>query len=139
MAEKLFDNLDVNQSHKPQTGTSSNTSGSSVDTQGYNDGLLVVHVGGTLDDADGDETYDIKLQESSDDGSNDSFADTGVSISLSRGSDTNTIKVARIDQLNVAFERYLRANLETGGTTPSIDFSTEIVLGEPYRGPVNDD
>lgn len=139
MAEKLYDNLSVNQSHAPQAGTSADTDGSSVDTQGFNDGMLVVNVGDTLDDADGDETYEVKLQESSDDGSSDAYTDTGISITLTRGTDANTVQLARVSELNVAHERYLRASLVTGGTTPSIDFSSEIVLGEPARGPVQTD
>lgn len=137
MAEKLKDNVKVEQSHAPQAGTSSDTNGSSVDTQGYNDAMLVAHVGGTLDDTDNDETYEIKIQESSDDGSSDAWSDTGDSVTFTRGTDTNTIKTLRLDQPNVKYERYLRAVLVTGGTTPSIDFSSEIALGEPYSGPVS--
>lgn len=135
MSSKVFDNVDVKPSIDVQTGTSSDTDGSSVDTRGYRDGMLVVHVG-SVDDADGDETYDVKIQESDDDSS---WSDSGVTLSVPRDTSDNSVLVARVKELNVARSRYLRASLVTGGTTPSIDLAADIALGEPAKGPVNDD
>lgn len=132
---KLYDNVGVYQSIAPQTGVSSDVTGSSVDTQGFYDGMLVVNAG-SLDDADGDETYEVKLQESDDDST---WEDSGISITLDRTDDENAVRLARVKELNVVRSRYLRAQLVVDGTTPSADVSAEIALGEPTSGPVNTD
>lgn len=130
---KLYDNVAAKRSLDPQTGTSSDTNGQSVDTKGFHDGMLVVATN-SLDSTDGDETYEVKVQESDDDSS---WSDSGISITLDRSNDGTSVKVARISELNVVRKRYLRAQLVTGGTTPSADVSAVILLGQAESGPVN--
>lgn len=124
---------------KTSTYTSNQDGQSTVDTKGYNDAELVLSIG-DIDSGDGDETYTVKVLESSDDGSSDAYSvakdadgnDLSWSISTSSTSSVVNKQIGSLDK----HERYLRVDVETGGTTPSIDIAGVIALGRAYQEPV---
>lgn len=128
---KLFDNIKASFTHRPNRVTAT-TNGTGVDTLGYRDGMVVLEVGtvsGTT------PTLDVKLQESDD---NSSWADiTGATFTQVTASNSSQVK--RLKELNVARKRYIRAVATIAGTSPSFDFACEVLLGESYKGPNNDD
>lgn len=129
---KLFDNVKVAASLVPAVRTA-DANGTGVDTQGYENGMLVVNVG-DIDLADANETYVIELEESDD---NSTFTDvTGFDVTITADNETDMV---RIPELNVTRKRYLRAVLNVGGTTPSIPVDAFFLLGGKASGPVNSD
>lgn len=102
-----------------------------VDTFGYNDAMLVV-AAGNIDLGDADETYVVKLFECATSGG--TYTDTGVSVTITAD---NTVGVARINGLGTTRQRYLKATLDVGGTTPSFPGTAMIALGRAYQEPVN--
>jgi hypothetical protein len=66
------------------------------------------------------------------------YTSTGISVTFTAGDD-NTVKVARIPDLNTTRKRYLRADLGGTATTYSFIGGAQIALSQPESGPVNDD
>lgn len=132
---KLFDNISAAVSLVPAVYTSDQAYGAvtAVDTQGYGDAMLVV-TAGDIDLASGDETYAVKVFEC--DTSGGTYTDTGISVTVTAD---NTVKVARISELNLTRKRYLKATLDVGGTTPSFPGTAVFLLGEAYKGAQNND
>jgi len=129
---KLFDNVKVLASLVPATRTA-DANGTGVDTQGYENAMLVV-AAGDIDLASTDETYVIELEESDD---NSSWSDvTGFDVTITAD---NEVDMVRIPNLNTARKRYLRAVLNVGGTTPSFPGTAIFLLGGGDSGPVNSD
>lgn len=127
---KLFDNVKVLASFVPAVRTA-DANGTGVDTQGYDDAMLIVNVG-DIDLVSTDETYVIELEESDD---NSTFTDvTGHDVTITAD---NEVDMVRISNLNVTRKRYLRAVLNVGGTTPSIPVAAIFLLGGGASGPVN--
>jgi hypothetical protein len=118
----------------PATRTADAT-GSVVDTAGYNSAKLVV-AAGALDNADNNETYVVKVQEGNLADGSDAVDVPGLSITLDRVADDNTVKNLRIEGLGTSRKRYLRAVLNVGGTTPSAAISAVFELGRAYSEPV---
>lgn len=107
------------------------TSGTAVDTLGFNTACLVVNVG-DIDTASGDEQYTVNVEESAD-GSTSWTTVTGASLSITAD---NQIKSVEVPGLGVSRKRYLRAKLFVAGTTPSFPGSAVIALGNGYNQPV---
>lgn len=129
---KIFDNTKFVASLVPATRTA-DANGTGVDTQGYNDAVLLVAVG-DIDLASADETYVVELEESDD---NSTFTDvTGHDVTITAD---NEVDQVRITGLNVVRKRYLRAVLNVGGTTPSFPGTAIFLLGGGASGPVNSD
>lgn len=128
---KLFDNIKAAFTHRPQRATSSQN-GTGVDTQGYRDAMVVLEVGTVSGTS---PTLDVKLQESDD---NSTFTDIS-GATFTQVTASNSSQVKRLAELNVTRKRYVRAVATIAGTTPSFDFATEILLGESYKGPINND
>lgn len=107
--------------------------GSAIDTTGFGSAALVISAG-SVDTADGDESYVFHIEES-EDGSTGwtPIADTEVEIT-----ETDEVQLVRLEGLNTGSRKpYLRASLVIGGTTPSIACSAVFALGRPYNEPVN--
>lgn len=136
---KLFDNLQHSLSLNFATKTAAATGDTVIDTQGFSDGELVV-VAGNITCTTGDE-YRVKVFEC--DTSTGTFADSGIYVSFTGASGTlagaNTIKIARINELNVTRKRFLRVDLALTATTSSWAGAGVIVLGQKYSGAVNSD
>lgn len=136
---KLFDNIAVRASLDTEAMTAATTGAQVVDTQGFNDGMLVV-VAGDITCTTGD-TYRVKVMEC--DTTNGSFTDTGIYVDFAGASGTlagqNTVKQARISELNVVRKRYLRVDLAMTATTTAWEGAGIVLLGEGYKGPVNSD
>jgi hypothetical protein len=127
----VFDNVKVLGSILPVTKTADFT-GTGIDTQGYNEAVLVV-AAGDIDTSSSDETYVVNVYESDD---NSTYTDTGISVTVTADND---VKVARIAELNVSRKRYLQARLDVGGTTPSFPGTALFLLGGAGSLPVNSD
>ena len=133
---KLFDNVKAERSLDPDVRTDAATGEKVVDTKGYRDGMLVVQAG-DITDTTGD-TYTVKVMEA--DTSTGSFTDTGVSVTFTGGqAEDNSVKVARLSELNVVRKRFLRCDLACTATTTSFEGGAVLLLGEAYAGPVNSD
>lgn len=131
---KLFDNVRFSQSLVPAAARTADANGTAVDTQGFDNGVVVI-AAGTIDTADTNETYAFNVEES-DDGSTGWTAVTGATASVTA---SNQVRYIRLRELNVSRKRHLRVVLDVGGTTPSILCSAGILLGGKYNGPENDD
>jgi hypothetical protein len=130
---KLFDNVKVLASLVPAVRTA-DANGTGVDTQGYENAMLVVNVG-DIDLASADETYVVELQES-DDNSSWSSSISGFNITITAD---NEVDMVRIPELNVTRKRYLRAVLNVSGTTPSAPIAALFLLGGGVSAPANSD
>ena len=133
---KLYDNTSAQRALDPDVRTAVATGEKVVDTQGYNDGMLVAVVGDvTITTGD---SYTLTVMEC--DTSTGSFVTTGISVVFDTGAgDSNQTAVARIPELNVVRKRFLRVDLTCTATTTSFEGGAVILLGEPYKGPVNSD
>lgn len=128
--KKVFDNIAIFQSVVPAVITAS-ANGSSVDTKGYNDGMVQI-IAGAIDLTSANETYVFTVEES-DDGSTGWVAVSGLTSSVTAN---NQLKELRLADLNLARKRYLRVVATLGGTTPSFAGAAVLVLGNPMQGPV---
>lgn len=128
--DSIYDNVGVGVSTAPIVVTAT-TNGSAVDTQGYQNAMVVI-VAGVIDTASGNETYAYTVEES-DDGSTGWAAISGATASVTASASQ---KFIRITNLNTTRKRYLRGVLTAGGTTPSIAHSIVILLGDPISGAV---
>lgn len=127
----LANNVKVNIGLTPDIYTADKTDMTGIDTKGFDVGMLVVNAG-TIDTADADETYAVKVYES--DALASGYTDTGISITVTA---SNTVQKVAIPNLNTTRKRYLQVQLDVGGTTPSFEGSAEVVLGGAASGPVS--
>lgn len=129
----LFDNIKSFPSLRPATYSASTTGQDYVDTQGYDDGMLVVSaaaIGTTTGD-----TYTIQVLEC--DTTNGTYATaSGVAVTFT-ASDDNEVHSARIANLNTTRKRYLRADITCSATTASFIGSAQIILGGNASNPVD--
>lgn len=138
---KLFDNIGAHQSLDAEAYTAATQGGHVIDTQGFEDAMLVVAVG-DITCTTGDE-YRVKVMEC--DTTNGSFGDTGIYVSYTGGTgalagqNVEAVKVARIAELNVVRKRYLRVDLAMTATTTAWEGAGVILLGHGASGPVNSD
>lgn len=136
---KLFDNIGAEVSLDAESMTDATTGAHIIDTQGHDDGMLVV-VAGDITCTTGNE-YRVKVMEC--DTTDGQFADTGIYVSFIGASGAaageNTVKVARIPELNVVRKRFLRVDLAMTATTTAWEGAGLILLGQSNRGPVNSD
>lgn len=128
---KLFDNVKAVFSFRPNRVTAS-ANGTGIDTQGYNDAMVILEVGAVSGTS---PTLDVKIQESDD---NSTFTDVS-GATFTQVTASNSSQVLRLSSLNVTRSRYVRAVATIGGTSPSYDFSCEVLLGGGASGPENDD
>jgi hypothetical protein len=115
--------------------------GAGVDCRGFEDALVVLNVG-AHDHTTGDETLDVKLQESSDNGSSDAFADVAGAAFVQIAAQTIDATKGNSYVLNVKLskrKRYLRAVGTAAGTTPSTAYGVQIELINPRNSPVTQD
>lgn len=115
--------------------------GAGVDCRGFEDALVILHVG-AHDRTTGDETLDVKLQQSSDDGSADAYADVAGAAFAQLGNVVPNATKGNTYVMNVKLskrERYLRAVGTPGGTTPSTNYSVQIILLNARNEPVAQD
>ncbi len=112
----------------PESRTSS-ANGRGIDCRGYEKALFVFHLG-AHDRTTGDETIEFIVQESSDDGSTDSYAavtnaTTGALGNVVPNSTSGNLYMIEVDLAKR--ERYLRGATVAAGTTP-VDLCGAIVL-----------
>ena len=102
--------------------------GTGIDRMGYSSCLLVVETG-AASGTPSPQTCDCKLQESSDDGSPDAYADISGAAITQITADNGRAHVS----VNLAgCERYIRAITTvslTGGSSPKWPVAAEIILG----------
>jgi hypothetical protein len=131
---KLFDNVRFVQSLTPTAARTSDVNGSAVDTQGFENGMVIISAG-VIDTTDGNETYAFIVEDSAD-GSNGWAPVTGLTATVTA---SGQVRYIRLRELNVAVRRHLRVVLDVGGTTPSILCSAGIALAGKINGPENND
>ena len=109
----------------PDAYTAATTNGSGIDTKGYHQALVVVSAGDIA------TTLDVKVQESSDNGSGDSFADiSGAAFTQILAAADNIVAVGRINL--DATERYIRIVGTSVGAT--CDYGVAVILSPYYTG-----
>lgn len=131
---KLFDNIKAVYTLDAEVYTTDTTGTDYVDSVGYGDGMLLV-AAGDIATTTGD-IYTVTVTEC--DTTNGSYTTTGISV-VFQNTEDNTVKVARIADLNLTRKRYLRADLTATGTTLSWEGAAVILLGEAASGAVNSD
>lgn len=129
----LFDNTKAALSIVPAVYTANVAYGAAtaVDTQGYENGMLLVAAGNLVT---ADETYVVAVYECDTEGG--TYTDTGISVAMTAD---NTIGLARIPNLNTTRKRYLKATLTMTGSNESFPGTAVILLGGGDSGPVNSD
>lgn len=101
------------------------TNGTGVDTLGYHQALIVLNVGLVT------TSLDVKVQESSDNGSGDTYADiSGAAFTQVTTANDNAIYVARINL--DARERYIR--VVGTGVGASQSYAVDVILTPYYTG-----
>lgn len=108
---------------KAQTITA-DASGAGVDTTGYDRVTFQVNVGTVTGTS---PTLDITLQESSDDGGSDAYANV-TSGTITQITDSNDESIYLLEVNAAKRERYLRLDFNTGGTSPSYPISATAWL-----------
>ena len=112
----------------PESRTAS-ANGLGVDCLGFEEALVVFHLG-AHDRTTGDETIEFKVQESSDNGSSDAFADvpgatTGALGNVVPNATSGSVFLGHINLSKR--ERWLRVATVAAGTTP-IDLCSAAIL-----------
>ncbi len=130
---KLFDNVKTVISLEPESYTTSTNGTAVVDTQGFDDGMLVV-AAGDIGTGAGD-LYTLTVKEGD---TTASFADTGIAVTFAHNAD-NTVAVARIPALNTERKRYLRVDLTCSATTIAWEGTALIQMAGAASNPVNND
>jgi len=101
------------------------TNGTGVDTRGYHQALVILNVGTVT------TSLDVKVQESSDDDTADSYADiTGAAFTQVTTANDNAIYVARINLTGT--ERYIR--IVGTGVGASCELAASVILTPYYTG-----
>lgn len=112
----------------PESRTAS-ASGLGVDCRGYEKALFIFHLG-AHDRTTGDETIEFKVEESSDNGSTDTFAAVTNATTGALGDVTPNATSGNVYLIEVNLskrERYLRGATVAAGNTP-IDLCSAMVL-----------
>lgn len=128
---KVYDNVKVARSLDPDVRTTATTGEATVDTKGYNDAMLSV-IAGDITATTGD-AYTVTVYEGD---TTSSLSATTIKVTFSNA-ESNTVKVARIANLNTERKRYLRADLGGTASTYSFEGGAVIILGEADSNPVN--
>ena len=101
------------------------TNGTGIDTQGFHQALVILNVGTVT------TSLDVKVQESSDNGSGDSFADIcGAAFTQVTTANDNAIYVARINLTGT--ERYIRCVGTDVGASQT--YAVDVILTPYYSG-----
>ena len=101
------------------------TDGTGIDTRGYHQALVVLNVGTVT------TSLDVKVQQSSDDGSSDAYADiSGAAFTQVTTANDVTVYVARVNL--DATERYIR--VVGTGVGASQSYGVDVVLSPYYTG-----
>ncbi len=125
----IKNNLDGVSSIDPASITAT-TNGSGIDLRDF-DGAMVVFQAGTADTGSGNETYAPSVEESDDNSSFSAVAASDLEGALSNMTANSAQRVGY-----KGAQRYVRAVLTLGGTTPSIDASALVLRGLPHQSPV---
>jgi len=118
----------VKPSLDPESRTAA-ANGLGVDCLGFEEALIVFHLG-AHDRTTGDETIEAKVQESSDNGAGDAFADvpgatTGVLGNVVPNATSGNLYLIHVNLSKR--ERFLRVVTAVAGTTP-IDLCSAVIL-----------
>lgn len=119
--------------HNINTSQAATVNGTGFSRKGYNSCLLHAKLGAVSGTPDATSAI-FKLQQSSDDGSTDAYADiSGATFTLTAANTENDVAV------NLAgCEEYIRSVLVlsfTNGSTPSAYYDSDVVLGGPDTRP----
>lgn len=120
----------------PVVLSASSTPAQYIDTQGYNDGMLIVSSGAIT--ATGTDVYTVSVLEG--DATASMTTVSGVSLTfgfVSAAAEANTTKVARLADLGVTRKRYLQFAIVASATTVSFAGCANFALSNPDAGPVN--
>lgn len=115
--------------------------GAWVDTQGYDRAVIAFHVG-THDRTTGDETLNVKVQESADAGVGDAAADVVGAAFVqiaAQAIDATKGNTYLMDMKLDKRERYIRPVGTPAGTTPSTAYSVIVVLYRGSKAPIAQD
>jgi len=118
----------VKPSLDPESRTA-NANGLGVDCLGYEEALVICHLG-AHDRTTGDETIDFRVQESSDNGAGDAFADVAGGSTGPIGNVVPNATSGAVFLIHVNLskrERFLRVATVVAGTTP-IDLCSAVIL-----------
>lgn len=127
MESRFNANHTVLQSHESDSRTAGAVNGAGIDTREYEECVFVLNMG----DIAATGTVNLKVQESSDDGSADAYADVPGAAITALG-DTDDDGVFCIAVRTRGRERYLRAVLTTGVAASDASV-TALLLRKKYR------
>ncbi len=109
----------------PDAYAAATTDGAGIDTKGYHQALVIVSAG------DITTSLDVKVQQSSDNGSGDAFADiTGAAFTQILAAADNVVAVGRINLDET--ERYIRISATSVGAT--CDYGVAVIMSPYFTG-----
>ena len=136
--------LSENSPVKPSIAVQDRTTainGIGVDCAGYDGCLVIFHLIAHLRD-DSDEVLDVKIQESSDDGSSDNYADITGAAFAQIGNVVPAATKGNVYLMDIKLskrEQYLRAVGTPDGTTPEDSYTVSFLLYRGTQAPVTQD
>lgn len=131
---KLFDNIKAVYTLDAEVYTTDTVATDFVDSAGYGDGMLLVAAGDITTTST--DVYTLTVKEC--DTTNGTYTSTGIALTFT-GLEDNTVKVARIPNLNTTRKQYLKCDMTCTGTTLSWEGAAVILMGEGASNPVNND
>jgi len=134
------DHVQVKPILDPEVRTAA-ANGAAVDCRGFERAMVILHVG-AHDRTTGDETLDVKIQESSDNAAADAFADVAGAAFAQIAAQVIDATKGNSFVMNIDLtkrERYLRVVGTPAGTTPSTNYSVQILLLNARNAPVSQD
>jgi len=128
----LYENVEVAQPVHPQSHTSGALNGTGVNCQGFETLTVVVNIGAIT--ASSNYSLTVKLQESSDDGSTDAYADiTGATTPTVLNAGQNEPYIIEVNLSEV--EQYVRPVVTAGSSSGGL-VGVTFLLSNPREAPV---
>ncbi len=133
----VFDGVKVLGSLRPAVVSTDTVGTDIIDTQGYNDGMLIAHPGALT--AAATDSYSVIVYENDTSTTSGAVVVAGVSVTFNSASTAGLPLVARIRGLGENRKRYLYAKVTASATTVSFGGSAAFALGLADSNPVNVD
>lgn len=129
--QNLAKNCKIQRVKVAQAAGTSDITSDAVDMQGFEACMFIVEFGAIVSGA----VTSVKAQQSSDNGSSDTYADlTGTSVTVA---DTDDNKVAYLDVVRPK-ERYLKCIVDRGTQNATVDSMLAILYNPRVKPPTHD-
>lgn len=137
MSDNIYGNVSTSQLLSPVNSTSTKTS-SSADTRGFNDNVVIVNIGVALDSLSGSRYWTIQLEESANNSTFTSVADSDTGNGAASFVLNSSITDDQAYVMNyTGSKRYIRVVITaTGSHSIGTPMGVTAILGKPAHAPV---